>query len=57
MKVGYEENTPQAEIARKWTAERYHAPSDDLSQPIDLGAAGTYVQVVGNVAVRVRESA
>jgi Zn-dependent M28 family amino/carboxypeptidase len=53
MKVGYEENTPQAEIARKWTAERYHAPSDDLSQPIDLGAAGTYVQVVGNLAVRV----
>ncbi len=32
MKVGYEENTPQAEIARKWTAERYHAPSDDLKQ-------------------------
>jgi len=53
MKVGYEENTPQAEIARKWTAERYHAPSDDLRQPIDLGAAGTYVQVVGNVAVRI----
>jgi anthranilate phosphoribosyltransferase len=39
MKVGYEENTPQAEIARQWTAERYHAPSDDLKQPIDLGAA------------------
>ena len=53
MKVGYEENTPQAEIARKWTAERYHAPSDDLSQPIDLSAAGTYVQVVGHVAVRI----
>jgi Zn-dependent M28 family amino/carboxypeptidase len=53
MKVGYEEKTPQAEIARKWTAERYHAPSDDLSQPIDLNAAGTYVQVVGNLAVRI----
>jgi len=53
MKVGYEEKTPQAEIARKWTAERYHAPSDDLDQPIDLTAAGTYVQVVGNVAVRI----
>jgi len=53
MKVGYEENTPQAEIARKWTAERYHAPSDDLQQPIDLTAAGTYVQVVSNVAMRI----
>jgi Zn-dependent M28 family amino/carboxypeptidase len=53
MKVGYEENTPQAEIARKWTAERYHAPSDDLKQPIDLGAAGTYVEVVGHLAIRI----
>jgi Zn-dependent M28 family amino/carboxypeptidase len=57
MKVGYEENSPQAEIARKWTAERYHAPSDDLNQPIDLAAAGTYVQVVGNVAVRIANRA
>ena len=38
MKVGYEEKSPEAEIARKWTAERYHAVSDDLSQPIDLSA-------------------
>ena len=29
MKVGYEPNSPEAEIAGKWTAERYHAPSDD----------------------------
>jgi Zn-dependent M28 family amino/carboxypeptidase len=57
MKVGYEENTPQAEIARKWTAERYHAPSDDLSQPVDLTAAGMYVQVVGNLALRIANRA
>ena len=53
MKVGYEENSPQAEIAKKWTAERYHAPSDDLNQPIDLGAAGKFVEVLRNLAVRV----
>jgi Zn-dependent M28 family amino/carboxypeptidase len=40
MKVGYEANTPEAAIAAKWIAERYHAPSDDLNQPIDLSAAG-----------------
>ena len=27
-------------------AERYHAPSDDLNQPIDRAAAGTYVEVI-----------
>ena len=53
MKVGYDVNTPQAAIAAKWTAERYHAPSDDLNQPIDLSAAGKYVDVVRDVAVRI----
>jgi Zn-dependent M28 family amino/carboxypeptidase len=53
MKVGYEANTPEAATAAKWTAERYHAPSDDLNQPIDLSAAGMYVNVVRDVAVRI----
>ena len=53
MKVGYEEHTPEAAIAAKWTAERYHAPSDDLQQPIDRSAAGKYVEVVRDLAVRV----
>jgi Zn-dependent M28 family amino/carboxypeptidase len=55
MKVGYEANTPEAAIAAKWTAERYHAPSDDLNQPIDLSAAGKYVEVVRNLAVRIAD--
>jgi Zn-dependent M28 family amino/carboxypeptidase len=53
MKVGYEEHTPEAAIAAKWTAERYHAPSDDLQQPIDRSAAGKYVEVVRDLAVRI----
>jgi Zn-dependent M28 family amino/carboxypeptidase len=53
MKVGYEENTPEARIAAKWTAERYHAPSDDLDQPVDIAAAEKYVQVLQDLAVRI----
>jgi Zn-dependent M28 family amino/carboxypeptidase len=53
MKVGYDVNTPEAAIAAKWTAERYHAPSDDLHQPIDRSAAGKYVEVVRDLAVRI----
>jgi Zn-dependent M28 family amino/carboxypeptidase len=53
MKVGYEANSPEAEIARKWTAERYHAPSDDLNQPVDRAAAGQFVTVVRTLAMRV----
>ncbi len=53
MKVGYEPGSPEAEIARKWTAERYHAPSDDLNQPVDLSAGAAFVEVVRTLAVRI----
>ena len=53
MKVGYEMNTPEAAIAQKWTAERYHAPSDDLNQPVDKIAADTFTEVVRQLAVRI----
>jgi Zn-dependent M28 family amino/carboxypeptidase len=39
FKVGYAKDSPEAAIARKWLAERYHAPSDDLEQPVDRQAA------------------
>ena len=55
MKVGYEADSPEAEIARKWTAERYHAPSDDLNQPVDRSAAGKFVAVVRTLAVRIAD--
>lgn len=39
MKVGYEKDSPEAAIDAAWTKQRYHAPSDDLAQPIDKEAA------------------
>ena len=53
MKVGYEENSPEAKIAAAWIKERYHAPSDDLKQPVDQSAAEGYVEVVKRLAVRI----
>jgi Zn-dependent M28 family amino/carboxypeptidase len=55
MKVGYEEHTPEAAVARRWIAERYHAPSDDLEQPIDFSAADGFVEVVRDLAVRIAD--
>src|SRR5205814_1161564 len=55
MKVGYEPNSPEAAIAAKWTAQRYHAPSDDLEQPVDRAAAAKYVDVVTKLAVRIAD--
>jgi Zn-dependent M28 family amino/carboxypeptidase len=56
LKVGFARNSAQHEMVRKWRTERYHAPSDDLSQPIDRQAAEDfgklYVEVVAAVANR-----
>ncbi|MEO8260447.1 MAG: M28 family metallopeptidase [Acidobacteriota bacterium] len=57
MKVGYQLRSPEAEIARQWTAERYHGVSDDLSQPIDRSAADGYVAVVEALAIRIANRA
>jgi len=57
MKVGYRENTRESAIAATWTKERYHAPSDDLDQPVDLQAADKYVDTVLKLAVRIANRA
>jgi hypothetical protein len=35
FKFGFAKGTPEAEIERNWRSTRYHAPSDDLSQPVE----------------------
>lgn len=56
LKVGFVKDSPEHEIIRRWRAERYHAPSDDLQQPVDLQAAvdfnRVYRRVVETIANR-----
>lgn|ERR1700678_435713 len=42
--IGFEPGTPKQQIMKDWLAKRYHAPSDDIKQPVDLGSAGRYEQ-------------
>ena len=53
LKFGNEKGSPEAEIEKKWLTERYHAPSDDLSQPVDKEAAAKFNQLVERVIERV----
>jgi Zn-dependent M28 family amino/carboxypeptidase len=53
LKVGFEKGSPEAEIAKKWLTERYHAPSDDLSQPVDKGAARAFDLLVAKILEQV----
>jgi len=53
MKVGFLPGSPEAATEKKWLTERYHAPSDDLNQPVDLEAAGKFEDIVEGLAVKV----
>jgi Zn-dependent M28 family amino/carboxypeptidase len=53
LKLGFEPGSPEAAIDARWTKERYHQPSDDLQQPVDLGAAVTFTRLVGALSAEV----
>jgi Zn-dependent M28 family amino/carboxypeptidase len=56
LKVGFDAGSPEHAIVKKWRAERYHAPSDDLLQPIDRQSAADfnrlYLRLVEAIADR-----
>jgi Zn-dependent M28 family amino/carboxypeptidase len=53
MDVGFELGTPEQQIFKDWLTRRYHAPSDDLSQPVDLAAAALYEEITRRLLLEV----
>jgi Zn-dependent M28 family amino/carboxypeptidase len=51
--VGFDKGSPEERIALSWLMERYHAPSDDLNQPVDRQAAGAFDVLVAKLVERV----
>ncbi len=54
-KVGYVKGAPEEAKTLAWLKERYHAPSDDLNQPIDKASAAKFNAVVAKLLVRVAD--
>ena len=59
LKVGFAKGSREHELVKRWRTERYHAPSDDLNQPVDLQAAADFnrlylrlVEAIANRATR-----
>jgi Zn-dependent M28 family amino/carboxypeptidase len=46
MSVGFEPGSPEQKIFKDWLTQRYHAPSDDVNQPVDLAAAAKYEEIM-----------
>ena len=53
LKVGYLKNSPEEQLSNRWLSQRYHAPSDDLNQPVDKVAAGAFDALVARLLERV----
>jgi Zn-dependent M28 family amino/carboxypeptidase len=51
LKNGYEKGSLEEAKVHEWSQARYHAPSDDLNQPVDLPAAAKFEEVVRALAV------
>jgi Peptidase family M28 len=57
FKFGYIPGSAQEKIAKDWVKNRYHAPSDDLNQPVDKAAAAEFNRILLDVGVRVADAA
>ena len=53
LKLGLDKGSPEEETQKKWLKERYHAPSDDVAQPVDKQAAGAFDVLVAKLLERV----
>ena len=46
LKFGYEKGSPEEKIVNSWLKERYHAPSDDIHQPVNIEGAARFDDLV-----------
>jgi hypothetical protein len=53
FKFGYLPGSPQETLAKDWLRNRYHAPSDDLNQPVDKAAAAEFNRILLDLGERV----
>jgi hypothetical protein len=56
MNVGFTPGSPEQQIVKDWLTQRYHAPSDDLNQPVNLAAAAAYEEVIRGLMIAVAQN-
>jgi hypothetical protein len=56
FKFGYAPGSPQEALHKEWIRTRYHAPSDDLQQPVDREAAVRFTRLMADFTRRVADA-
>ena len=57
FKFGSLPGSPEEKMQKEWLRVRYHAPSDDLSQPVDKAAAARFNEMIRELTVRAANGA
>jgi Peptidase family M28 len=55
--VGFELGTPEQKIFKDWLTNRYHAPSDDVNQPVNLQTAALYEEFTRRLLIDTTDAA
>jgi Zn-dependent M28 family amino/carboxypeptidase len=53
MSVAPEPGSTEQKLFKDWLTQRYHAPSDDVNQPVDLAAAAKYEEIVRGLLINI----
>ncbi|HEY4843080.1 MAG TPA: M28 family metallopeptidase [Terriglobales bacterium] len=53
MGVAPQPGTPEGKLFQDWFTQRYHAPSDDVNQPVDLATAAKYEEIVRALLINI----
>jgi Zn-dependent M28 family amino/carboxypeptidase len=57
LAMGVAPTTPEEkQLFQNWLTHRYHAPSDDLNQPVNLAAAGKYEDIVRELLIKIADA-
>ncbi len=51
--IAPEPGTPEQKLFKDWLRQRYHAPSDDINQPVDLASAAKYEEMVRALLINI----
>ncbi len=53
LDVGAAPGSAEHEIFKAWLTQRYHAPSDDANQPVDLASAAKYEEIIRGLLINI----
>ena len=57
FQFGYGKGSLEERLQKEWLKTRYHAPSDDASQPVNLAAAARFNRLMAALVARIANRA